>query len=99
MSARSFSTFCKRVGYPLEPFQRRIAAACFAPERETLILLSRGEAKSTLGALLAVHHLVSVPKPAVYIASTSRDEARTIFEAARGFAQHPSIADKLVLRH
>lgn len=96
MSAASFRRFCKQVGYPLERFQSRIVAACFADEPEALILLPRGNGKSTLLAALAVHHLLTVERPAVYCAASSRDQARVIFEAAREFAEQ---AGGVTLRH
>lgn len=40
------------VGYRLEAFQRKIARAVLGPERECLILLPRGNAKTTLTALV-----------------------------------------------
>jgi hypothetical protein len=35
----------------------------------------------------------------VYVAASSRDQARTLFEAARELAQHPAIADQVTVRH
>jgi phage terminase large subunit-like protein len=95
-TAAGFRRFCEHVGYPLEPFQRKIAAACYAPERETLILLPRGNGKTTLMAAIAVHHLLAVPNPAVYVAASARDQAAILYESARGFA---SAVDGIVLRH
>jgi hypothetical protein len=37
-----FIDLAERAGLALEPFQRRIAKAALAPERELLILLPRG---------------------------------------------------------
>lgn len=84
--AADFEAFCGRVGLDLEPFQRRIVRALFAGQRELLVLLPRGNGKTTLLAALAVHHLLTVPKPAVYVAAASRDQATVLFEAARAFA-------------
>jgi len=99
MSVRTFSTFCERVGYHLEPYQRKIARAAFAPERELLVLLPRGNGKTTLMAALAVHHLLTVPRPAVYCAASSREQARILWESAAEFAQHPEIAARITVRH
>jgi phage terminase large subunit-like protein len=99
MSARTFSTFCEVVGYHLEPFQRKIARAAFAPERELLVLLPRGNGKTTLMAALAVHHLLTVPRPAVYCAAASREQARILWESAAEFARHPKIANRVAVRH
>jgi phage terminase large subunit-like protein len=43
--------------------------------------------------------VLTVPRPAVYVAASSRDQARVLFEAARDLAQHPAVADRLTLRH
>ena len=52
-------------GLDLEPFQRRIARAALGPERELLVLLPRGNSKTCLQALVALHHLLPVSIPAV----------------------------------
>jgi phage terminase large subunit-like protein len=93
-----FATFCKLVGLELEPFQRRIEKAAAGPEREFVGLLPRGNGKSTLLAAIAVDHLLSVEKAAVYVAASSREQARVIFEIAAAFVRtldHPN----LVVRH
>jgi phage terminase large subunit-like protein len=93
-----FAPFCRLVGLDLEPFQRRIAKAASGPEREFVGLLPRGNGKSTLLAAIGVHHLLSVEKAAVYVAASSREQARIIFEIAAEFARtldHPN----LVVRH
>jgi phage terminase large subunit-like protein len=94
----AFANFCARIGLELEPFQRRIAKAAAGPEREFVVLLPRGQGKSTLLAAIAVDHLLSVEKAAVYVAASSREQARVIFEIAAGFVRtldHPN----LVVRH
>jgi phage terminase large subunit-like protein len=96
---RGFLAFADQAGLRLEPFQRRIARAAFGDERELLVLLPRGNGKSRLIGTLAVHHLLTTPKPAVYVAAASRDQARVVFEYARDVAMHPSVADALIIRH
>lgn len=66
---------CQLAGFELEPFQRRIAKAALGPERELLVLLPRGNGKSRLIGTLAVHHLLTIERPAVYVATSSRDQA------------------------
>jgi phage terminase large subunit-like protein len=93
-----FADFCAQIGLDLEPFQNLIAEAAAGPEREFVALLPRGNGKSTLLAAIAVHHLLSVEKAAVYVAASSREQARIIFEIAGGFVRtldHPN----LVVRH
>jgi phage terminase large subunit-like protein len=94
-----FLAFCASVGFELEPFQRRIARAAFGPERELVVLCPRGQGKSRLAGALAVHHLLTVPRAAVYIAAASRDQARVVFEYAREVAFHPAVAERIVVRH
>jgi phage terminase large subunit-like protein len=48
---------------------------------------------------MAVHHLVTVPKAAIYVAAASRDQASIIYQYARDFATHPSVAERIVVRH
>lgn len=95
---RGFLTFCRQVGYQLQPFQRRIARAHFASEREVVAILPRGSAKSTLAAHLAVHHVLSTPDPGVYIGAASRDQARVIGQMVRKLSRHDAIAPYVVWR-
>lgn len=92
-------SFCESIGEPLAPYQKRIARCYFGPEREMAAILPRGNAKTTLAALIGVHHLLSVPGAAVTIGAASRDQARVCYERMRGFAQHEALEDLLVIRH
>lgn len=94
--AEGFPAFCARAGLRLEPFQRKIATAALSGAPELLCLLPRGNGKTTLLAALAVHHLLTHPEPACYVAASSRDQARILFEAARTFAER---VGGLVIRH
>jgi phage terminase large subunit-like protein len=90
--------FAARVGLELEPFQKKIVRAVLGPQREVLILLPRGQGKTTLMGLLTVHHLLEVDDARVYVAASSRDQARILFEAAEGFAR--GLGDEhVVYRH
>lgn len=95
---RGFLAFAELVGLDLEPFQRKIAKAA-DDIAELLVLLPRGNGKSRLIGTLAVHHLLTVDNPAVYVAAASRDQARVVFEYARDVAMHPAVADEIVVRH
>ncbi len=91
---RGLVAFAEVAGLVLEPFQRRILRAVFGPEAEALILLPRGAGKTTLMALVVVHHLLTVENARVYVAASSRDQARILFEAAERFARpldHPNL--------
>ena len=93
----AFDDFCKLVGLDLEPFQRKIARAIAGPQRETVILLPRGNGKTHLVAAIALHHLLTVENAAVYCAAASREQARILFEAASTFARildHQNVVDR-----
>lgn len=95
---RGFCAFCRTVGYDLRPFQRRIARAHFGAEREVVAVLPRGSAKSTLAAHIAVHHVLSVEHPGVYIGASSRDQARVIGGMVRALTRHPAVEPYLIWR-
>jgi phage terminase large subunit-like protein len=93
----AFADFCKLIGLELEPFQRRIAKAISGSQRETVVLIPRGNGKTHLLAAIALHHLLTVEGAAVYCAAASREQARILFEAASAFAralEHPNIVDR-----
>src|SRR5215216_1568860 len=95
---RGLLGFAEVVGLRVEPFQRRILPAVLGLEPEALILVPRGAGKTTLMGLVVVHHLLTVPDAKVYVAASSKDQARILYEAAAGFArrlEHPH----LVFRH
>lgn len=93
-----FEAFCEVVGLDLEPFQRKIARAMFGAEREALVLLPRGNGKTTLLAAIAAHHLLTHEHPMVYLGAASVAQARIAFEAARDFCSHPAVADLVTVR-
>jgi phage terminase large subunit-like protein len=86
------------VGLDLEPFQRRIVKTILGAD-ESLILISRGNGKSCLIGCLAVHHLLTVERAAIYLLASSREQARIVFEFARDFALHPAVNEAVVVRH
>jgi len=96
---RGLLRFCDEVGFPIERFQRRIARTALGPQRESLVLISRGNGKSALAGALAVHHLLSTPEAACYLAAASREQASIVYAYARKLAQHPAHDGRLVIRH
>jgi hypothetical protein len=92
-------TLCELIDEPLAPYQRRIARAYFGRAREVAAILPRGCAKTSLAALIGLHHLLSTDGAMVTIGAASRDQARICFERMRGFAQHEALDDVLVIRH
>jgi len=74
----------------------RILRAAAGPQRELLVSLPRGNGKTSLMALLALHHLATRPGH-VYCAAASREQARILYEYAAQYARtldHPNIVDR-----
>lgn len=95
--ADRFAAFAKLLGLKLEPFQRKIVAELFADRREALILIPRGNGKTTLLAALALWHLLSRPDARIAIGAASREQASVLFDIARGMASHPQIAKRVAI--
>ena len=82
-----FRRFCGDVlDLDLEPFQVRISREVFSDRRETLVLLPRGNGKSTLLAAIGLWHLLSANQPQVAIGAASRQQAGVLFDIARQVA-------------
>jgi phage terminase large subunit-like protein len=79
--------FAERCELELEPFQRRILRAVSSGTREVAILLARGNGKTSLAALIALHHLVTVEDAKVVVAAASRDQATNLFAYADRYAR------------
>ena len=95
---RGFYEFADAVELPLEAFQKRIVRTALGAT-ESLILISRGNGKSRLVGALAVHHLLTERRAAIYIAASSREQASVVFGYAKDFAQHPAVSEHLLVRH
>jgi phage terminase large subunit-like protein len=92
VSPSPFEKFCAAVGLDLEPFQHEIVSEVFGDRRELLVLLPRGNGKSSLLAAVALFHLLTTPNPAAYVAAASREQASVLFDIARTMAvAHPSV--------
>jgi phage terminase large subunit-like protein len=87
-----FEGFFKMLGHTLEPFQRLIVEEVFGERRETLVLIPRGNGKSTLMAAVALWCLLRKQDAQIVVGAASRDQAAILFDIARGFAQHREIA-------
>jgi phage terminase large subunit-like protein len=83
----SLELFAQECGLELEPFQKRIAKAVTGPEAEVLITLGRGNGKTSLLALIALHHLATVPDAEVYVVAASRRQATELFKYAERYAR------------
>jgi hypothetical protein len=93
-----FADLAERIGLDLEPFQHRIAKAALSGERELLILLPRGNGKTCLQALVALHHLLTVDDAEVFCCASSRDQARILFQYASASPAR-STTQNVVHRH
>jgi phage terminase large subunit-like protein len=94
-----FVEFCELVEFPLERYMRRIAKAYFGRSREVVVILPRGNAKTTMGVLIALHHLLSVRGASVVIGASSRDQARIAFERIQSFLAHDAVDGLVTQRH
>jgi len=101
-----FARFCRNVlvledGSPLvlERFQLTMLADYFAGARETLVLLSKKNGKTTLLAALALYHLIRTPDAECVIGATSRDQATILFDQARGFVERSeALRERVVVK-
>jgi phage terminase large subunit-like protein len=96
---RGLYALARALGVDLPEFHRIIARAAFGPEREAAVVLPRGQGKSTLIALIALHHLLSVPDASVSVGAASREQGAIVYGIMRELAAHPAIRDLLVVRH
>ncbi len=100
-SADRFARFAERYcGLRLEPFQHEIVREVFSDRRELLVLLPRGNGKTTLFAAIGVFELLSTPQPAIYVCAASRDQARLLFEIAKRMVRnHPELERRITPRY
>jgi hypothetical protein len=96
-----FAAFAERFcGLRLEPFQRLSVREVFADRRELLVLLPRGQGKTTLFAAVGVFALLSTREPAIYVCAASRDQARLLFEIAKRMVRaHPELERGITPRY
>lgn len=69
----------------LEGFQRLILRMIFAGLVELLVLIPKGQAKTTLMAALAVYHLLVTPNANCYIGAATKVQADEMFRFASHF--------------
>lgn len=84
----NFVRFCATLkvesGKPLklDTFQKRILRKHFKGTPETVVVIPKGNGKTTLLSALALFHLLNIPDAEVIIAAASRDQARILFKQA-----------------
>ena len=100
-----FRRFCAALvlssGKPflLEPFQLAMLLDYFAGCRETLILLSKKNGKTTLLAALALYHLLTTEDAECIVGATSREQATILYDQATGFVRRtPGLADRVIVK-
>jgi phage terminase large subunit-like protein len=83
----------------LEDFQRQMLGDYFAGARELLILIPKGNAKSTLLAMLALFELLTTPDAEIIIVAAARDQAAIMLRQAQGLVRRrPVLAARLSVR-
>jgi ketosteroid isomerase-like protein len=93
-----FLAFVDSIGESLAPYQRRIARAFFDNE-ETVVILPKGNLKTTTAALLGLHHLLVTADAEVRIVAASRRHAEICLKRMKGFARHPLVRDRVTITY
>ena len=78
-----FVKFGALVGINVEPFQERIVREIFSGREEVVVLLPRGNGKTTLMALVSLHHLCTHPSPKVYCAANAAHQAKLLWDETK----------------
>lgn len=96
--SRGVHQLARALGQPLEGFQRRIVAALHGPERETVVMLPRGNAKTALGSRAAFSHLLTEPTASVALGSGSREQSQIAYDFMARDSEHPALAGEVEAR-
>lgn len=71
----------------------------FDGSQEAVILLPKGNGKTTLFGAMSLFHLVTTQDARCYIAAASRDQATLMYQHAAGFVQrNPQLAELILVR-
>ena len=90
---KGFVKLCEVIGLKLEPFQGGLIREVFAGRRELLVLMPRGNGKTTLFAALALYHLIVVPQAKIFIGAAATEQAKLAYDVIRDFIQgHPKLS-------
>lgn len=71
----------------LEPFQLEFLSDFFDGVTEELVLLPKGNGKTTVFAALALYHAMYTPQAAVPIGAAAKDQAAILYGQAAGFVR------------
>jgi phage terminase large subunit-like protein len=99
-----FERFCGELlvtenGGPLvvEEWQRGVLLDYFDGAQELVVLLPKGNGKTTLFAATALWHLITTKDARCYIAAASRDQASLMYQHALGFVNRSEELQGLIL--
>jgi phage terminase large subunit-like protein len=81
--------------FVLEPFQSKILADFFAGVPQTIIVIPKGNGKTTLLAALALFHLMTTTDAEVIICAASRDQASILLDQARGLVIRSPVGEQV----
>lgn len=81
----------------LEDWQRGVMLDMFDGAQEMVVLLPKGNGKTTLYAATALFHLLTTGDARCYIAAASRDQATLMYQHAAGFVQRNEDLASLIL--
>jgi phage terminase large subunit-like protein len=70
----------------------------FGPERQTVVVIPRGNAKTSTAAVIGLHHLLTVPDASVSLGAVSRELAAIAYGVIRNMAEHPALAGRVEAR-
>lgn len=81
----------------LEDWQREVLLDHFDSAKELVVLIGKGNGKTTLFAAIAIWHLLTVDDARCYIAAASRDQASIMYQHALGFVKRNPELEQLIL--
>jgi phage terminase large subunit-like protein len=104
LQADLFAKFCRESlitenGGPLvlEDWQHGVMMDLFDGCQEAVILLPKGNGKTTLFGAMSLFHLLTTRDARCYIAAASRDQATLMYQHAAGFVQRSDALAELIL--
>jgi hypothetical protein len=82
--------------FVVQPFQRTMLEPFFAGARESVIVIPKGNGKTTATGAVALYELVSTPEAEIIVVAASRDQAQIMLDAVRGFVRrNPALSRQL----
>jgi phage terminase large subunit-like protein len=101
----AFERFCgwlitdRGTPFELEEWQREVLLDYFNGAQESVILIGKGNGKTTLFGALSLFHLLTVPDADAYIAAASRDQASLMYRHAVGFIRRqPKLEERILIK-